>query len=801
MIGHHLRIALRQFLRNGVWATLTVAGLAISIASCLLIFLYVQEERAYDRFHENGDRLHRVDKVVTPRTGGTERHAITSGPMGPAMATDYPEVETAVRVLPWFDDVLARHDDASVKFEHFVFVDSTFFEVFTFDLVSGDPATVLDAPLSAVLTESAARQLFGASDPVGREFTGLNDLSFRVTGIAADPPALSHLPYDVLVSYSSLEPGRGGLEMGWIASWYPQALFTYLLLRPDASASGLEAKLPDFMERHFPDRSDQYALYLQPLPDIYLGSSDLQYTGRTRSGNRTYVRILSLTALLILVIAAINFVNMGTARATRRAREVGVRKAVGAARADLVRQFLGENLVVATLALAVAVALIALALPYYRSFSGATLALGVWTNPSLVVMLVLVWLVVGLGAGAYPALHLSRLRGAEALRGGRSGAAFGGRMRRGLVSVQFTISIALIAGAVLVYRQTAFMQSKDLGFDREQIVVLETGDTAIADRMGAFRRALEGHPSVTGTAGSNSVPGLTMMSFGINPEGKAQDETWTSAAIRLDDFELLDLYGMEMATGRWFSEARPADRTGAIVINQALARSLGWSDDEAVGRRLDAPGEVDGGTVIGVVRDFHYESLRRPIEPIFFYFAPRDAMLSVKVRADEVAAALAHLRSTWEAFDPAYPFEYTFLDEGFARLYAAERNLMKALGLFGGLAVLVACLGLLGLAAFAAEQRTKEIGIRKVLGASVPGLVRLLSAEVFRLVLIAGLVAVPFAWLMGDRWLSGFAFRVGGIGWVVAGAGSATLLLALATVAWQAWKAATSDPVKSLRYE
>lgn len=801
MIGHHVRFAGRQFARNATYSTLTVAGLAIGIASCLLIFLHVQSEISYDGFHRKGDRIYRLNKVVTPRTGGTERHAISSGPMGPALETDFAEVEATVRVLPWFDEVLVRYADQVLKTPDFVFADSAFFQVFDFGLVRGDPTRVLAAPMSTVITESAARALFGDEDPVGQQVTGLNDLQYTITGIAADPPSRSHLGFDFVVAYSSLESGRGGLEMDWLASWFPQALFTYVVLQPRASAEALRSKLDDFMLRHFPERADQYTLYLQPLSDIHLGSEDLLFTGRTRSGSRFYVRVLSLVALLILLIAAINFTNMGTARATRRAREIGVRKAVGAGRRELARQFLLENLVVAAVGLAIALVIVQVTLPILRAVTGSGLPFGVWTNWPLVIFTVAIWVVVGVGAGAYPAFHLSRLRSVTALRGSSSGAPSGGRLRRVLVTVQFAVSIVLIAGTLLVLRQTRYMMSRDLGFDKDQIILLDIGSTDISERSEAFRDELSRIPGVVSIAGSNSVPGRSMMSFGINPEGKAQDETWTSAAYRLDDFNLMETYGMDMRAGRWFSDDRPADRIGSVVVNEALVRSLGWTADEAVGRRMDVGGEVERGTVIGVVRDFHVESLKRPIQPLLMYYAPRDAMLSVRLRADDLAATIASVEGVWTRFDPVYPFEYAFLDREFAALYASEERLSNALGLFAMLAVVVACLGLLGLAAFAAEQRTKEIGIRKVLGASVPVLVALLTRETLRLVLVAAMIAAPLAWLAGNRWMSGFAYRSGGTGWMIAAAAIATLLLALGTVSWQAWRAAAADPVRSLRYE
>ncbi|HMB93897.1 MAG TPA: ABC transporter permease, partial [Rhodothermales bacterium] len=598
MLRNYFRVAFRNLRKHTGYTFINVVGLTVGIACCVMIMLFVQSELGFDRFHANADRLYRLNKVVTPQTGGTERHVISSGPMGPTLAADYPEVEQAVRVLPWFDEILTTHGETSIKLETTVFVDSNFFDVFSFELLRGDPNTALAAPLSMVLSEETARAFFGNEDPMGQTLIGLNGFEFTITGIAKNPPANSHLTYDALASWSSLVPGNGGLDFGWLTSWFPQAIYTYLLLTPDADPAALEAKLPDFMQRHFAERVDQYTLYLQPLSSIYLDSADLLHSRNVRMGNRTYVHVFSIIAVLILLIACINFMNLSTARATKRAREVSMRKVLGANRGQLIRQFLGESFLTTALALVLAVGLVELTLPAFRTFTGKALASGVWQNPLMLLGLVGVLLVVGLLAGAYPAFVLSGFRPVRVLKGGGLRESQGAMPRKVLVTMQFTISIALIVGTLVVYRQMDYVLSKDLGFEKEQVVVLHIENTAISDQFEAFKRTLLDHPRITQAAGSNRVPGQGMMSFGINPEGLAQDESWTAAAIRLDDFDLLETYDMELVAGRYFDPHYPTDSTSAVVINEALARSLGW--DDPVGKRLDSPGEVEAGTVIGV---------------------------------------------------------------------------------------------------------------------------------------------------------------------------------------------------------
>ncbi len=799
MLKNYLKIALRHLRKHPGYTFINVAGLAVGIACCLLILLYVQAELRVDRFHTNAERLYRLNKVVTPKAGETEFHVITSGPMAPALAADYPEVEQAIRVLPWFDDVLMRHGETSVLVPDVVFVDSNFFDVFSFELVRGDPADVLAAPLSIVLTETTAHRLFGDTDPIGQLLTGLNDLDYTVTGVAADPPVSSHLRFNALVAWSSLLPGQGGLEFGWIARWFPQVLYTYLQLTPGADPATLEAKLPEFMQRHFPQRADQYRLYLQPFTDLYLDSAHLLHMRNLRVGNRTYVYAFAIIALFILLIACINFMNLTTARATKRAQEVGMRKVLGAARRQLIRQFLGESLMMSLVALLLAVALVEVVLPVFQAFTGQVVPSGVWDNPTAMTAMVILFLVIGVAAGAYPAFVLSSFRPMHMLKGLGASSRDSAGPRKVLVTLQFTISIVLLAGTAVVYQQMAYMQTKNLGFQKEQVVILPIGNTAIQSQFDAFKQTLLQHPNITHAAGSNSVPGGGLMSFGINPEGKEQDESWTAQAIRLDDYDLLETYGMEIATGRYFSEDRPTDATNGVVINEAMARSLGWNDP--LGKRLDAPGEVDEGTVIGVIKDFHFESLHQPVAPLFLYYAPRHGNLSLRLTGQDLPATLAFIRDTWERFDPAYPFDYAFLDQAVAQLYDSEQRLMQTLSLFAILAILIACLGLFGLASFTAEQRTKEIGVRKVLGASVGSLVLLLSKDFTRLIGIAFVLASPLAYLAAQQWLQDFAYRID-LSWpIFLLAGALALAIAFFTVSYQAIRAAVGDPVKALRYE
>jgi putative ABC transport system permease protein len=799
MLKNYVTSALRNFRKHTGHSFINVTGLAVGIACCLGILMYVQDELSFDDFHADADHLYRLNKVVTPQEGGEERHAITSGLMGPTLVEDYPEAVAAVRVLPWFNPELTTVGETSVMLEDLMIADANFFQVFDFELVRGDPARVLAEPLSIVLTEETARRFFGDEDPVGRRIESLGGFEYTVTGIAKSAPHNSHLTYSAIISWQTTVPGVGPMDAEWLNNWLTQVLYTYVLLDDAASPASLEQKLPAFMERHFPERVDQYRLYLQPLSDIYLGSADLQYVRAVRTGNRTYVRIFSFIAVLVLLIACVNFMNLSTARAAERTREVGVRKALGARRGQLIEQYLGEAFVFVVTAVLLALALVQIALPLLNSLTGKSLGLGSIGFLPLSGMLAGLTLVCTMLAGTYPAFLLSRFRPEGALRAKGSIRLSGGSLRRVLVVLQFAATILLIVGTAVVYRQVRFSQQKDLGFDREQLLVLRTADTDLESGIETFRQELLENPAVLDAAVTGRVPGSGTIGFGILPEGKPDTETWTANAIRLGDTEMARTYGLEVVDGRFFDEDRPTDAETGVVINETLARQLGWEDP--VGRSLSISGELSDGRVIGVVGDFHYESIHNAIGPLVLFVAPRPNYVTVRFRTDDVQGLLSDIESKWAAMDAVHPFDYTFLDQQWARMYVTEERLMQTLTLFAVLAVFVACLGLFGLAMHTSAQRTKEIGIRKVLGASVGGIVTLLSREFVLLVLAGGLLAVPLAWTASERWLEGFAYRIHPGPGIYILAILTALVVALVSVGWQAVRAATADPVSSLRYE
>ena len=798
LLPNYIKVTLRNIKRNPVYSIINILGLSTGIAVSTLIFIYLQFQLSFDDFHTKADQIYRLNKVVTPKTGGTELHAITSGPMGPQLKRDYPEVDGVVRVLPWFDDGLISFGEEHLKIGQFVLVDSTFFRYFDFELLRGDPATALKKPLSIVLSEKIADRLFGDADPIGKTVNGLNDLEYTVTGVVENTPENSHITYDALISWSSSAPSA--LDFGWLENWFPQALYTYLILEEDVDADLLEGKLTGFMSQHFSERADQYQLYLQPMQEIYLHSTKMRFTDRIRTGDIKNVYIFSASALLILIIACINFVNLTTAKSMERAREVGVRKVLGAYRRQLGQQFLGESVVLTYIAVATSLVLIHAGKPVLDYIGVPAEISSYAANADLLYLLFGLGLLIGVISGIYPAVGLSRFNPVKVLYG----RLFGGKnsegvVRKGLVILQFSLSIILIVGTLIIYQQMEFISEKNLGFKKEQIVVLTIDDTSIMKQAESFKQELLRHSAIQRIAASNSIPGTGFMSYSVNPEGKQADQSWTVNVLLLGDDDFRETYGIGMVSGRFFSEEYAADDSNAVVINEALVKSLGW--EEPVGKHLEIPGELPNGQVIGVLENFHTSSLHKPIEPLILFQDNRWNLLSVRIEPSGIQQTIDYMKQTWNRFEPAYPFDYYFLDERFEAFYTSEKKMLRVAGLFAFLAIAIACLGLFGLATYMVNRRTKEIGIRKVLGSTVFNVVRLLSKDYMMLIGIAFIMAVPVSYILANIWLNEFVYHVeiGLMPFVVAAL--LTMVPALIAVSYQSIRAATMNPVKSLRSE
>lgn len=805
MLKNYLTIAWRTMSRHKGYSFINIAGLAAGLACCLLIGLYVRYEASYDRFHNNAERIYRVT-TERGKERATNRTARTAGPVAPAVNQAIPEVLHAVRLLVDGEFYIERGD---VGFQEtgIYFADSSFFDVFSFPLLRGNAQMALREPFTAVLTTQAARKYFGDEDPVGQTLRVNEQTDMTVTGVIENPPPNSHLQFDFVASMATAEALQSA---SWLfENWSTDAFFTYTLVPAEHDADALARNLTEAARQHADPRmltqEPGYALALEPLTDIYLYSDLAKQAGPT--GNAAMLVLLGTIGGLILVIACINFMNLATARAAERAKEVGVRKSVGAQRSQVAGQFLAESVLSSLLAMGVAMGLAWLLLPLLSALVGKPLDINAPGQVGLAVYgLALVGLVLGTGllAGSYPALVLSRYRPVVVLKGQHRPRVQDRPVRQGLVVVQFGASVALVAVTIVVFAQLDYLRGTSPGFatDQTMLVSLESIEN-IEERYDALRAELRALPVVEEVAASASPPaGDGLPDWLMNIEDAQGTVRRVSVPFLPVDFNFISLYDLNMVAGRAFDPDIATDATEAIIINEAAAALLGYYDPaEAIGKPVRQIYPRDAW-VIGVVQDFNFRSLHQPIQPLAMRILPSQyGTLSVLIRGDDMQETVQAVEDQWAAVVPDRAFTYRFLDTVIDAQYRAEERFVRIFSVFAGLAILIATLGLFGLSAFTAQQRTKEIGIRKTLGASVTDIVRLLCTDLLRLVAVAALLSVPVAYLAVQQWLSGYAYRVDVQAWMFAGAAALALLVALLTVSYQSFKAAHTDPVDSLRYE
>jgi putative ABC transport system permease protein len=797
MFKNYLKIALRNLLRHKGYSFINVAGLAVGITCCLLILLFVQDELSYDRYHEKADRIYRLI-VENQAEGKTFNNAISSAPMVPALLRDYPEIESAARFYPVDASVLVSYGDKRFYEEHFFYADAAAFEVFTFPFIKGDPKTALAEPYTVVLTEAMARKYFGVENPLGKILKLNMERDYLVTGVIQNVPKNSHLHFDFLASFQSLESILGEA----LQSWTYNPFFSYLLLPRDYAYRELDQKIAPLFEKNIGEQLQSLGWrlrpMLQPLTDVHLHPLGNEHGA---PGDKRYVYIFSAIALFILVIACINFMNLATARSEMRAREVGMRKVLGSQQRQLVLQFIGESVFMALLATLIAAVLIELLLPAFNAIANRELAIDYRHNWPFVAGLLALTLFVGVIAGSYPAFFLSAIKPVEVFK---SRAATGWRSflsRQALVVFQFGISIILMIGTAVVYSQLDYMRNNKLGYDQEQVVVVPIKDSGLLAQRQIFKQALLQNAAISHVTYTSRYPGIgTFGTVAQRPD--RPDVQVTDMKVLLTDVDYIETLNITLLAGRSFSEEMDTGAARAVILNQTAARALSWSAPaEAVGKIINALGNRSG-IVIGVVKDFNFQTQHMRMQPLLLTPAPdRYAYAMMRIAAHDIGGTLEQIESAWAAFAPAWPFDYLFLDQNFDKQYRAEQRLGKIFGAFGGIAIFIACLGLFGLASFTAGRRTREIGIRKVLGATAPGVVQLLSREFVKLVLVANVIAWPVAYVVMNKWLQDFAYRIEMSWTVFAFAGGMALLIALLTVSTQAIKAALANPVEALRYE
>ncbi len=812
MWNNHFKIALRNFRRQAFFSLLNVAGLSIGLAVALLIGLYVKDEWSFDRFNTKADRIFRMNLDVHI-SGQEQNYAVVSAPTGGALLRDYPAVEAVCRFRQR-GFITVKKGLEAIEEGNNTYVDSSFFTVFTMPLVEGNPKTALIEPNTGVLSEKMAQKYFGTTTGVvGRSLRVNENQDVRVTGVIRDMPAQSHFHYDFLFSMSTI-PEEANSDI-----WLSNNFQTYVLLRPGASPADLESHFEAMTAKyigpqieHFTGSSlaamqakgDWLKYSLTSLGDIHLHSDRI--AEQEANSDIKYVWIFGSVALMVLLLACVNFMNLSTARSTGRAREVGVRKALGSDRSALVRQFLSESLLLTVISFLLALLVVRLALPVFNDFAAKDIHFSLLDGPMLASLAGLA-VITSLVAGIYPAFFLSAFRPVEVLKGKvtlqsrNSGTSW---LRSGLVVFQFFISIGLIASVLVVQKQLAYIQHKKLGYDKEHLVMLRN-TWYLHQKTADFKAQLLQIPGMEVVSCSDFFPTPSSRNSTTFTEAGKDIATQSVATQYWQvDFDYLSTFGLRMHTGRWFDPALKTDST-VCVINQAAARLFGWTDP--VGRKVGTFLDLEAKTrinyeVVGVVEDFNYESLRQNIEPLIMTIGSSSGTMALRLAGNaDIEKTMAAVGGIFKTYLPAQPYNYRFIDEEFDQQYRSERRIGSILGAFAGFAIFIACLGLFGLAAFTAEQRTKEIGIRKVLGASVAGITGLLARDFLKLVLIAIVIASPLAWWAMHKWLEDFAYRIDLQWWIFALAGIAAVGIAFLTVSFQSIKAALANPVKSLRSE
>ncbi len=799
MFKNYLKIALRTLSKHKVFSAINLFGLAVGIAAFTIIMLFVKDELAYDAFHADAGRVYRVVKDFVNDDGSTTPDATTPPAIMPAMVRQIPEIEHATRIFPsWGDKPLLTYGEKTFYEERFLRVDSTFFEVFSFPFVSGAAKSAFAVPQCILLTESLAKKYFGDEDPMGKTLRFDQRFDLQVTGVLKDVPPQSHIKFDFLISIRSLNrnfASTARFDGNW--GWYN--FYTYIKIRPNTVIAAIEPKIQTVFKKHQPENDNVfYAQQLAGLDGIHL-TSHLKWELDANS-DRIYIYAFVTIAIFVIFIAGINYVNLTTAKSSLRAKEIGLRKVVGAARTNLVLQFLSESVLMVILAGVIAMGLVEMALPFFNSTTQKSLSLFSAQSSSIWLIMAGVTIALGLSAGLYPALYLASFKPISVLKKLRMTGRKFFDMRQALVVFQFALSVILIVGMFVIQRQINFIQTAKLGFDKEQVIVIRNVG-ALPGRGEAVRASLAQIPGVKSLAECDGMIGGQNWTTGLRMKGSTNSHLVNFLSVGHDFIETL---GLELKEGRDFSPEFPADTNDAVILNETAVKQLGVPEP-VLGQLIVWSEEEDTtyyAKVVGVVKDFHFASLRNEIRPFAFVITPsRTWYFALKMSGENMRETLGQIESTWAGMVPNRPFDYYFLDESIDKLYRSEQNFRTVFSAMTALSMVIACLGLFGLSAFTAEQRTKEIGIRKVLGASVSGIVGLLSKEFVKLVLIANLIAWPAAWFAMNRWLQDFAYRIEMSWWVFALAGVSALLIALLTISAQAIKAALANPVEALRYE
>lgn len=796
MFRNYLKTSLRNLWKNKTSTGINLLGLTTGLSCCLLIGLYMQHELSYDNFQKNGERTARV--IMEYSFGGdVKRGNFTSTKVAPTFKREFPEVELSIRMQQY--GRIVQKDDKLFDEKRFLYADSTFFDIFSFKLYEGNPKLVLNGPKVVVLTASAAEKYFGKTSPVGKTIkVGSDQTDYLVTGVMQDCPSNSQLKFDFVASFSTLGVNQ--------EDTYAEANYvTFLMLKNKNQLAGLQTRITDQFKKLSAASNSAFKVnfILEPFDRIHLHS---EYDGFEPNNSITYIYIIAGVALLILIIACFTYINLSTARSVERAKEVGIRKVIGALKSQIFGQFIGESILLSFASLLLSVAVVLIALPGFNELTDKQLSITSLLTPFVAVFTLGILVCLSLLAGSYPALVLSGFQPIKVLKGAFKNTGSGLWLRKSLIVFQFVISVFLIVGTFIIQSQLHYIQSKKLGYDRDHVLVLPL-DAKIQANMTALKTNFTANSNVRSVTRAVNPPTNIVGGYNMHRPGMPEGEQIMVTANPVDE-DFVKTMGLQIIAGTDMTAQDIQDvnyeeqdkKTYHYILNESAAKELGWNPEEAIGQKMFLGGHRPG-FVRAVIKDFHFSSLHNAIKPLVLFTEMRGRIMMVKVSGNNISQTIADLENKWKKLVPHRPFEYSFLDEEYNKLYSAELRVGKVLNIFAGIAILLACLGLFGLSSYAAQQRIKEIGIRKILGASVRNIVTILSKDFIILAFIATLIAFPFAWWVGNKWLQDFTYRVQISWWIFAIAGSLSILIALLTVSIQAIKAAVSNPVKSLRSE
>jgi len=805
MFKNYFKLAFRNIIRQKGFSFINIGGLAIGMACCIIILLFIQYELSYENIHPDLDNIYRVLTIDKAMGTNSQRVGITIPALGPSIPDAFPEVEDFLRLSRQGQLLVSFEENPSVYIQSLYAMDENAFDFFGFSLLEGDPATALKDPYTVVLTKSEESRIFGDENAMNKTIRTGNGFDLTVTGIMEDLPLNTHLSFTALQSFATRiaqarqnQPPDSNRPI-WIESWQMIAMPTYIRLKDGFTAEGLDERLTAHCRDN--EVGENFDITLQALNDVHLKSTDIIFDGGvSNKGDINNIYVFAAIAFLVLLIASVNYMNLSTAKSMQRAKEVGMRKVVGSVRSQLISQFLGESMILTLLALILAIPMVEIVLPWLNDLGGMDIRMILMKNHIITLFMIALLIVVGLVSGLYPAFALSGFKPLTVLKGSFKTGTKGTRLRTVLVIFQFTLSIALIGSTAVVQKQLKFIKNKDLGYDREQVLLFDMQDNAMYENIELLRDELKKHSAFEKVATAGNVPGRTFGRTGINPEGAVDDDIWIMSRVSLSA-EAIDALGMDIVLGENFLPEMTRENMD-VIINETAVKQLDW-ENPLEKRFFFGPEDSTGVAIRGIIKDFHFIEMHQNIEPVIIFPQTREPgnIVVARIALGQIDSAMEHVRQVWKDVYPDHPLTYTFMDDEFNQIYQRDEVTSKIVNIFSGLAIFIACLGLLGLASYAISQRKKEIGIRKTLGSSSAGIVKILTFNFMKWVLIANLLAWPLIYFSMNKWLQNFAYRTELDIWIFVISSMIGIMIALITISLQTFKAANANPVEALKYE